>query len=203
MDPLQLVLIGRIIERLLIVVAAIICLWIGGRLFTISTSPDHTAELTFKDFILKLQKVSPGIFFGFFGAAILVFSINKPLDIDGVQSSKEGTTQGSISYLQTGLDKVELERLIAATNSASNIAAFPPESDIVKLDRELLHQTSEALSDAKLFLLYQRFGKENFEAWKQWKHSAKYRFGKSPPSNQKILEQIEDISDKSFIEYVR
>ena len=67
-------LVGRAIERIIIVIGGVCSLYFGFLLFRNNLEEKGDLEAKVKGFYLKLRDVGPGVFFGLFGAAILVFS---------------------------------------------------------------------------------------------------------------------------------
>ena len=201
MDILHYAILGRIIERLLIVIGAIICLWIGGKLFSFSTSSDHTAEFSFKDVMIKLQKISPGILFAGFGAGILVFSIISPLTIKNPGNINNISDSGTISYFQSGASKAELDRLIAATNSISNISSIPIETNITIPDRKLLRSSKEALLDIQYHLYNLRFSAQQLKTWDKWKNLDNHQSDNLSVSEKKTIKLIQKTKQLSFVKY--
>ena len=72
-------LFGRIAERLIIVLVAA-CVVLGWALVR-SGVPENAALLEKSGWKLHFQRVSPGVFFSLFGAAVLAYALLAPLDI--------------------------------------------------------------------------------------------------------------------------
>ncbi len=84
MDPQSLVIVLRMAERILGVLIGGVLIYFGYRLF-LSLSSKRGREGGSGDFSfaggnkIKLSKVGPGVFFALFGAALIVFSIARPV----------------------------------------------------------------------------------------------------------------------------
>jgi hypothetical protein len=80
MDSESLLIISRSLERLLIVVFAGASLWMGWQLFLrVANTTDQQAEFSYKDMVVRLQRVGPGVFFALFGAVVLSISLSNSL----------------------------------------------------------------------------------------------------------------------------
>lgn len=80
-DASSAVLAGRVMERLIIVGFAGLCLFLGYRLFLVTEQ--HNGELLAKtgSYSLKMSRIAPGIFFAAFGCAVLSYSLFKAPEI--------------------------------------------------------------------------------------------------------------------------
>jgi len=102
MSPEIIVLIGRVIERTAAWGLAGLLLFFAFKLSTMLTKqPPQTAEFKWKDFLVKLTRVSPGVFFAVLGTAIVVISLRSPLDISSrrtqpAQKSDSGVTTNDL-----------------------------------------------------------------------------------------------------------
>ena len=69
-------------ERIIIVSAAFAAIWLGYRLFDSVVSDKGSFEGSIGNWKVKLQRIAPGVFFAFFGAGVLVFSLHSPVNIN-------------------------------------------------------------------------------------------------------------------------
>ena len=88
--PIMVIAISRSIERVLIVAFSGLSLFLGFRLFAITTSLQGTAEFKHLKTTIKLQNLAQGTFFALFGAVVMIFSIWKSFDIS--VPTQSGTT---------------------------------------------------------------------------------------------------------------
>jgi hypothetical protein len=70
----------RMIERLIIVVGAIVAIYLGYRLFVIANLPSESgAKIKAKAIEITVTKIGPGIFFAAFGSYILWAAMKQPI----------------------------------------------------------------------------------------------------------------------------
>lgn len=77
----EMLVLGRIAERLIITVFSGFAIYAGYQLFKIGVVDPQSGELKGKGFSVKLQRCGPGIFFALFGAIILGMGLANPLTI--------------------------------------------------------------------------------------------------------------------------
>lgn len=83
------VIIVRALERLLIVVGGLMGMYLGYRLFYLTTKSKSSAEVKGQTVRLKLSDIGPGIFFCGFGVSLLAYSLFKPVEV--ISSSGNST----------------------------------------------------------------------------------------------------------------
>ena len=90
----------RMIERLIVVCGGVISIFLGYRLFAMTTLPD-LASGTFKTKILQitLSKAAPGIFFALFGAAILIVSLSEPIKVGRIYGPADAHTLSELNKI--------------------------------------------------------------------------------------------------------
>jgi hypothetical protein len=100
----------RGIERVLIVLAGMLCIYLGYLLFVKGVSGKASLRVEFNKSKLQLANAMPGIFFALFGASILIFTIRQAvrLDLAIPSSSQQATPQ--FSALQK--DAEELRKVL-------------------------------------------------------------------------------------------
>jgi hypothetical protein len=194
----MMLIVGRIIERLTIVGFAGLSLWLGWRLFFFSAQfADQSAEVSWKNFVLKLQKVAPGIFFALFGASVLAVALWKSLSVapsspllpsDG--QSRVGQT--SFSYIEERNfkpEKVEIEAL----NLAVEISKIPPDISISNADRVSFAKKASDIELARNRLIAAYVGFDNFNIWSKIKAAP----STGTDSEHKVFDEIELIARRS------
>jgi hypothetical protein len=87
------VILFRGLERLLICLFAGVSLVLGWDLFRRGLEVDQRAELSLKDFKVRLQRVGPGVFFALFGAVVLAVALRAPVAIP-VSGDAPASTKG-------------------------------------------------------------------------------------------------------------
>jgi len=97
--------IGRVAERLFIVLAATASIWMGWNLFKTGILKKQEAEIKAGGAIIKFRDVGPGTFFTFFGAAVLVAALSQNLLIQknsGPSSGAPASGGETVVYLTSG-----------------------------------------------------------------------------------------------------
>ncbi|HEU0273436.1 MAG TPA: hypothetical protein VFQ83_02790 [Candidatus Udaeobacter sp.] len=141
MDPQSLVIIFRMVERILGVLIGGVLIYCGYRLF-LSLASSRGRDRGSGEFSfgggnkIKLSKVGPGVFFALFGAALIVFSLVKPVSLTisprsakatpapkpGVVAVSEFKFVGAVSVPETDEDRrrmrIETQQDIIALNHA-------------------------------------------------------------------------------------
>ena len=180
MSPEAVLIVGRIAERLLITFFGGMSLWLGWRLFWARARVlEQQAEFSFKSFVVKFQRVAPGIFFAAFGAVLLSLSVWRPLTLSNPSSS--------ISYLN---DKSALEDL-RAMNFIVQVSKIPPAMPIGSLDRESLQKKGVAFDHIRNAILSSIVGQDNFSLWLRYKD----RLDQTPPEDRVRLAEIQRLLD--------
>ena len=83
-------LIGRLVERILVVLFGGLSLVLGWRLFIVGVVDPQIAEVKFKDWKVSLRQVGPGSVFAALGIAVMGFALFRPLEVS------EGLRAGSL-----------------------------------------------------------------------------------------------------------
>jgi hypothetical protein len=189
MDPTSLLIVGRAAERLLIVAFAGLSLWMGWQLFLrLNVEPNQQAELSYKDFLIRLQRVGPGVFFALFGVVVLSVSVASPFEAETRPGNNAPTNR--ITYLAQSVER-DLDRWIPALNTAVSILAIPPEQPLSLPDRRLLAGTTEALAEVRTEFLAQRLGVPKVTAWLDWRESFRSNPNAVPEHFREMVEEVE------------
>lgn len=179
----EMLVLGRIAERLLICIFGGMSLWMGWRLFMARTklASDQVAQFSFRQFVIKLQRVAPGIFFVVFGAVILSFSILNPM------RSSNGLT--NVSYLETFGGR-SLEE-IQALNFLVQIARMPADDPISRIDRTTLTKKAAAIEKLRNRLLLDTIGEGRFAIWSRYRADP----AGMPPSAKAIFDDVQRMTE--------
>ena len=101
MTPQQLLILGRIVERSATWALAALLLFFAYKLAIMRRSqPSQTAELKWNDILLKLSRISPGVFFAILGTGVLIANLRSPLEL----SFRNQTTQADSSSENASAD---------------------------------------------------------------------------------------------------
>jgi hypothetical protein len=144
----------RGLERLLIVAAAMLSLWGGIMLFLKGVTGVSDAEWKTDTFSVKLFRISPGVFFGLFGAVILVYSVSSGIT---VAETEEGP---QIAYHGVAQDN-SLE-LFQARNTFAKFVndSMPHISAISESEKQGLIKANRLLQMVQIRQLEAKFGQE-------------------------------------------
>jgi hypothetical protein len=128
---------GRMIERILVAIAGVLCMFWGYRLFRIANERQGKMEMTHGDKLkLTMSDVAPGIWFALFGTALLVVSL-----VRGIAYSS--TTVSGNSTQMTGMGIKDADT--GNTVTYSDTSAIPP-SPGIKSDNGMLDTGGRTLS---------------------------------------------------------
>jgi hypothetical protein len=84
----QILVTGRVIERILVCVFAGASLLCGWNLFRVGVVTEQSAGFSGKGISANLRRVGPGIFFALFGSIVLSLALRAPLDIGPVPAGQ-------------------------------------------------------------------------------------------------------------------
>lgn len=132
-------------ERLVVVAAAAVSIWLGYKLFDRVISDKGSFEGTLGQWTVKMQRIAPGVFFALFGACVLIFSLQAPF----VSSSIE-KPDGQLQTVSYGNQVMPAPSQAQAMNLLSAIASIQvildkPTTQIDPNDRQLLGMSTAPL----------------------------------------------------------
>jgi hypothetical protein len=154
---------GRVLERLAIVAIAGLSMFYGFRLFAITTTDDGSLMARAGGWQIKLAKIGPGVFFAFFGAAIIIYALFKaPM----VKSDATGTEVHGALPNVAGVSEDNRRRALTALNSIRKISEGSNPSLAVP-ERSQLASASAALESVQAALVDSIAGEG---AYNQWRH---------------------------------
>lgn len=137
MDALIGVLVVRAVERLLVLVAGVILVYLGYRLFIEGVSGKSSLKAKRGDGGIELLNAAPGLFFCFFGFILLGLMTFKEVQISFPRGDAEATTEQAISIL-----------FAEATNNAERLSTDGP----IPEDRQ--GSTSELVLESEMGALF-------------------------------------------------
>jgi len=170
-DPLFL---GRIVERILVVLFGGLALVLGWRLFMVGVVDPQIAEIKFKDWKVSLRQVGPGSVFAALGIAVMAFALSRPLEItEGTKvyatPPEDGATAGArtLSYLDRPDD---LRHWVRVLNTFARLDAGRLQGDSVSatdMKAELARAQQEIVVMRNLMLL-EKFSEADIAAWQKY-----------------------------------
>jgi hypothetical protein len=110
MDPLLAVIFTRAAERLIVVGAGILSIYIGYRLFAlVPNRNDSEGKLTLPGgFSFFASRVGPGVFFALFGAGLIAYSATRPVSFKAPELTIAAAQPGGAEYVGFGTDGNEV-----------------------------------------------------------------------------------------------
>lgn len=91
MDPTQIMVVARGIERLFINAAAILSIYFGYKLFRAGIDATQIGDIKFLRWTVALKQVGPGIFFALFGTIVLSVSVMNAMKFENNFGESEKT----------------------------------------------------------------------------------------------------------------
>lgn len=170
LDAASMALMGRTIERLLIVIVSGLSLYLGYRLFGVNDDPKgileaHTGDKLF----LKMRNIGPGVFFALFGSVVLVWVVRSPVDVtrpstaSGPSGPTAVTVRDAMPAVSTG-GKVSDTELIQSLTTMEHAVA-----QLDSLRPEQRQQLSEAAGYLQYFkqpIVDHHFGSGTYDWWR-------------------------------------
>jgi len=190
-DPL----VFRGTERILIVLIAGLSIFLGYRLFHLAVASE--GEFAGKGYgaSVTMRRIGPGVFFAFFGAAVLIFSIRASLSEPGGLSadSHSGAVKAGVTYWgdASGSDLIDNARVRDAIAAIRDLGSLPPRNN---LSGDQLNQSNHAISILTAFksdLLACTFGQSKLDTYGK----VQAAFNQDPANYQK------HVSDADLVTY--
>jgi hypothetical protein len=183
----------RALERLLIVCIGGGALWMGWQLFLrLQTEMDQTAEMSYKDLSVKLQRVGPGIFFALFGTALLGIAVYQLPSLGDPQSPGG---RPSVMMLDSSNQK-QLERTIVALNLTMVVQSKSKPPDLPQRDWTDFKDGELEIATLRNQLLKVRFGDKTFDAWWKNREALRSQPDSLRPELLKIIRPVDDLARK-------
>lgn len=176
------VTIARAAERLMLVLAGMLAIWLGYRLFAQMPAADKSeGQLKLPGGVsIHLSRTGPGLFFALFGAAIIGYSVTRPFELTipaEIAATRPGTAEiaSGRSIQLTGFGAAPSSPIVAAavgpdTETILARLNFYFEAQSQHLDRLAREEWAQALRRAKLALMLQHWqagwgDRDVFVAW--------------------------------------
>ena len=140
MDQSFVIALGLLTLRLAFILAGVLFCWFGYRLFARTRDPSG-AELSFKNLVkVNLHQVAPGIFFSLFGAAIIVYSIER---LPPVTFNPQ---DGMVLGMQSGAsDLADRAAVLRASDAIAFINRIDAKGCVADQDRKDIERMSERI----------------------------------------------------------
>lgn len=170
-DPLFL---GRIVERILVVIFGGLSLVLGWRLFMVGVVDPQIAEIKFKDWKVSLRQVGPGSVFAALGIGVMAFALSRPLEVtEGPGGAKMFETASAVaesrtvSYLGTPED---LRHMVRVLNTFARLDPERLKQDSAQAAamREELARAQESIILIRAILLSEKFSQADIATWQKY-----------------------------------
>jgi hypothetical protein len=160
---------GRIIERILVVIFGGLSLFLGWRLFIVGVVDPQIAEIKFRDWKVSLRQVGPGTVFAALGIAVMGIALFRPLEVSGNAGAggKPVTDTRSVSYMGTPED---LRHWVRALNTVARVDPARLQQDTasataMKAELARAQQTVIVIRD---ILLLEKFSQSDIATWQKY-----------------------------------
>lgn len=181
------VTLARAAERIMLVLAGMLAVWLGYRLFTqMPTAEKSEGRMKLPGGVsIHLSRIGPGAFFALFGCAIIGYSVTRPFDLKipaEIAATRPGTAD---AVAGRAIQLTGFAPSAPAVGPASPLPATGPDVEILlarlnfyteeaahKLDRLARDDLMEAVRHAKLALMRANWkpdwgDRDAFTAWVQ------------------------------------
>jgi hypothetical protein len=170
-DPLFL---GRIVERILVVIFGGLSLVLGWRLFMVGVVDPQIAEIKFKDWKVSLRQVGPGSVFAALGIAVMAFALSRPLEISeggkAYATPPEAAAMAgtrTVSYFGTAEDLRYWVRVLN-TFARLDAARLQQNSASATAMKAELARAQEGVVAMRNMLLLEKFSEADIAAWEKY-----------------------------------
>ena len=169
-------LIGRLVERILVVLFGGLSLVLGWRLFIVGVVDPQIAEVKFKDWKVSLRQVGPGSVFAALGIAVMGFALFRPLEVsEGPRAGSLPTATSAagtrtLSYMGTPED---LKHWVRALNTFARLDIDRLQQDTatahaMKTD---LARAQKVVAGMRNILLLEKFSQTDIAAWEKYQEA--------------------------------
>lgn len=163
-------------ERIIIVIAAFVSIWLGYKLFAIVVSDKSNFEGKIGEWQIKMQRIAPGVFFALFGASVLIFALKAPYNT-GTNTS---TGQSGVSYNNSMAPIANEQDAQIMLSSLTSLKAIieKPTTVLAPEDRSFVLQSMPPLDRLRNLLVDRVYGAESVN-WYQERYKDYLTAGKS------------------------
>ena len=172
---------GRIVERVLVVLFGGLSLFLGWRLFMVGVVDPQIAEVKFKDWKVSLRQVGPGSVFAALGIAVMGIALLRPLEVGGIpaggdtpqvayDAARAGGGTRSVSYMSTPED---LRHWVRALNTVARFdpARVPQSEAAAKAVKAELARAQQTIVEIRNILLLEKFSQADIAAWQKYREA--------------------------------
>jgi hypothetical protein len=208
MSEIEMLVLGRVIERIFIVLICGASLGFGWNLFREGITNDQEAEFSKGNWKVALKQVGPGVFFALFACVGLAFAISSPLTLNPISPpspSPEAKIQTPgltrVNYdISTGNDKNAREE-IKAINTLTTLWHSDASPSTAAAEKQAGDQAAVLLLQQKERLLRGIFpgDYEKYEAIRHNVESHPEVLSNMSPAERAQFDHIAQVSNDNFI----
>ncbi len=184
---------ARSFERIIVAIGGIISLVLGYKLFRVSVDLGSLSAEVPNKIKLQMQSIGPGVFFAFFGTAVLIFIINSNIEL----TKPEGGSFVFAGPTAPPIESTELAEVTAQSFSLIKtyaISAFPRDPVAQSSFKDAISVVDKHISH----YVDLRFGEGSFLFWsitRQQAESDSGVLGKLTQQQQDLYQDINAIMD--------
>ena len=166
-------LIGRLVERILVVLFGGLSLVLGWRLFIVGVVDPQIAEVKFKDWKVSLRQVGPGSVFAALGIAVMGFALFRPLEVsEGPRAGSLPTAASAagtrtLSYMGTPEDLKHWVRVLN-TFARLDVDRLQQDTATAHAMKTDLARAQKAVAGMRDILLLEKFSQTDIAAWEKY-----------------------------------
>lgn len=200
-DLLSYVVQYRGIEKILIIISAMICIILGYKLFRHGVNDIQSAEWKSSNFTFKLTRVSPGTFFAVLGTSVLLWAIynnteinlqnnyNNQDDYTSPKKPKKLLSNANIQVLMNGGSSPS--QLYKSYNTIIDLLGEYDWKGLTTNERRAVLDSLFFIKQYRDYIVKNKFGEENYNNF--IKYQDDYFSGKKVP--QEYLPIIKEINE--------
>lgn len=187
-DPLFL---GRIVERVLVVMFGGLSLVLGWHLFRVGVVDPQIAEIKFKDWKVSLRQVGPGSVFAALGIGVMAVALSRPLQVtDGTvvyappPTTSAATAMAGNRTISYGAVPEDLRRWVRVLNTFArlDVDRLQQDSASAAAMKAELGRAQEEIVSIRDTLLLIKFSQTDIAAWQKY-HEAYLQDPRSVPGD--------------------
>jgi CHAT domain-containing protein len=137
----------RGVERVLIVLAGMLCIYLGYLLFVKGVSGKASLRAEFNKSKVQLVNAMPGIFFALFGAAVLIFMIRQAVTFDAAIPTTSQPATSVFQPLPKTLEEAQAIKEVLESNGVKGV-------ELIESDDASKQDTLNKLKEGKYVILH-------------------------------------------------
>lgn len=178
MTPDEILVVGRVVERLLTCLFAGLSLTFGWNLFRVGVLSHQSAALAASGWRVELKRVGPGIFFALFGSVVLAVDLHSTLTFGSNENEQTSAansvvTAGTRVYAVAG-DQTVAKQWVASINTILSVATA--DKFQTNAEKQAIARAAADLTSLRTAVMVNQFGSDRISEYQ----SKKDRFNLNP-----------------------